>query len=61
VPLTPYLPLIALDGCDVSRCDRRAVPIVRAEQLGRVMLEKLAELLDEEQDADTRVRSRRAA
>jgi hypothetical protein len=36
------------------------VTIVDAKQLGGVMLEKLAELFDEEGGADTRVRSRRA-
>jgi cobaltochelatase CobT len=48
-------------GHDVTRYYRRAVTIVDAEQLGGVMLEKLAELFDEEQGANTRVRSRRAA
>ncbi|MBV9858930.1 MAG: cobaltochelatase subunit CobT [Alphaproteobacteria bacterium] len=46
-------------GHDVTRYYRRAVTIVDAEQLGGVMLEKLAELFDEE--GDTRIRSRRAA
>ncbi len=36
-------------GHDVTRYYRRAVTIVDAEQLGGVMLEKLAELFDEEQ------------
>jgi hypothetical protein len=40
---------------------RRAVTIVDAEQLGGVMLERLAELFEEDRGADTRVRSRRAA
>jgi hypothetical protein len=37
---------------------RRAVAIVDAEQLRGVMLEKLAELFDEERTSLTRVRSR---
>jgi cobaltochelatase CobT len=48
-------------GHDVTRYYRRAVTIVDAEQLGGVMLEKLAELFDEERSANTRVRSRRRA
>src|SRR5215472_2261804 len=48
-------------GHDVTRYYRRAVTIVDAEQLGGVMLEKLAELFDEEGGSDTRVRSRRRA
>jgi cobaltochelatase CobT len=48
-------------GHDVTRYYRRAVTIVDAEQLGGVMLEKLAELFDEDRAANTRVRSRRAA
>jgi cobaltochelatase CobT len=48
-------------GHDVTRYYRRAVTIVDAEQLGGVMLEKLAELFDEEPGAQTRVKSRRAA
>src|SRR5262249_8674810 len=48
-------------GHDVTRYYRRAVTIVDAEQLGGVMLEKLAELFDEEGGANTRVRSRRVA
>ena len=44
-------------GHDVTRYYRRAVTIVDAEQLGGVMLEKLAELFAEEGDK-TRVRSR---
>jgi len=48
-------------GHDVTRYYRRAVTIVDAEQLGGVMLEKLAELFDEDRGADTRVKSRRAA
>ena len=47
-------------GHDVTRYYRRAVTIVDAEQLGGVMLEKLAELFEEEGDK-TRVRSRRRA
>ena len=48
-------------GHDVTRYYRRAVSIVDAEQLGGVMLEKLAELFDEDRGSDTRVKSRRAA
>jgi cobaltochelatase CobT len=48
-------------GHDVTRYYRRAVTIVDAEQLGGVMLEKLAELFEEERGAQTRVRSRRRA
>ena len=48
-------------GHDVTRYYRRAVTIVDAEQLGGVMLEKLAELFDEERSSQTRVRSRRRA
>jgi len=48
-------------GHDVTRYYRRAVTIVDAEQLGGVMLEKLAELFDEDRGANTRVKSRRAA
>jgi cobaltochelatase CobT len=48
-------------GHDVTRYYRRAVTIVDAEQLGGVMLEKLAELFDEERTGQTRVRSRRRA
>jgi cobaltochelatase CobT len=48
-------------GHDVTRYYRRAVTIVDAEQLGGVMLEKLAELFDEDRSANTRVRSRRVA
>ena len=48
-------------GHDVTRYYRRAVTIVDAEQLGGVMLEKLAELFDEERSSQTRVRSRRVA
>jgi cobaltochelatase CobT len=43
----------------VTRYYRRAVTIVDAEQLGGVMLEKLAELFDEERSSQTRVRSHR--
>jgi cobaltochelatase CobT len=46
-------------GHDVTRYYRRAVTIVDAEQLGGVMLEKLAELFEEEEGAQTRVKSRR--
>jgi cobaltochelatase CobT len=48
-------------GHDVTRYYRRAVTIVDAEQLGGVMLERLAELFEEEKGASTRVKSRRAA
>jgi cobaltochelatase CobT len=48
-------------GHDVTRYYRRAVTIVDAEQLGGVMLEKLAELFDEDTGAHTRVKSRRRA
>jgi Cobalamin biosynthesis protein CobT VWA domain len=42
-------------GHDVTRYYRRA------EQMGGVMLERLAELFDEDRGSGTRVRSRRAA
>jgi cobaltochelatase CobT len=45
-------------GHDVTRYYRRAVTIVDAEQLGGAMLEKLAELFNED-DTDTRPRQRR--
>jgi cobaltochelatase CobT len=48
-------------GHDVTRYYRRAVTIVDAEQLGGVMLERLAELFEEERSSSTRVRSRHAA
>src|SRR5262249_36374415 len=48
-------------GHDVTRYYRRAVTIVDAEQLGGVMLERLAELFEEEKSSATRVRSRHAA
>ena len=48
-------------GHDVTRYYRRAVTIVDAEQLGGVMLERLADLFEEESAGRTRVRSRRAA
>src|SRR5579864_971902 len=48
-------------GHDVTRYYRRAVTIVDAEQLGGVMLERLADLFEEEDTAQHRVRSRRAA
>jgi cobaltochelatase CobT len=47
-------------GHDVTRYYRRAVTIVDAEQLGGVMLERLAELFDEEKGSQTRVKSRAA-
>jgi cobaltochelatase CobT len=48
-------------GHDVTRYYRRAITLVDAEQLGGVMLEKLAELFDEDRGSQTRVRSRRVA
>jgi cobaltochelatase CobT len=48
-------------GHDVTRYYRRAVTIVDAEQLGGVMLERLAELFEEENSGHHRVRSRRRA
>ena len=48
-------------GHDVTRYYRRAVTIVDAEQLGGVMLERLADLFEEEGTRTHRVRSRRAA
>jgi cobaltochelatase CobT len=48
-------------GHDVTRYYRRAVTIVDAEQLGGVMLERLADLFEEEGTSRHRVRSRRAA
>jgi cobaltochelatase CobT len=48
-------------GHDVTRYYRRAVTIVDAEQLGGVMLERLADLFEEETGGHTRVRSRRRA
>jgi cobaltochelatase CobT len=53
--------LIAIGiGHDVTRYYRRAVTIVDAEQLGGVMLEKLAELFDEETQGQGRPRRRAA-
>jgi cobaltochelatase CobT len=48
-------------GHDVTRYYRRAVTIVDAEQLGGVMMEKLAELFDEENTKPGLPRGRRAA
>jgi cobaltochelatase CobT len=48
-------------GHDVTRYYRRAVTIVDAEQLGGVMLERLADLFEEEGNGRHRVKSRRAA
>jgi cobaltochelatase CobT len=48
-------------GHDVTRYYRRAVTIVDAEQLGGTMMEKLAELFDEETSAGPGRRRRRAA
>jgi cobaltochelatase CobT len=47
-------------GHDVTRYYRRAVTIIDAEQLGGVMLEKLAELFDEEAPGQATPRRRRA-
>ena len=48
-------------GHDVTRYYRRAVTIVDAEQLGGVMLERLADLFEDEGAGRTRVKTRRAA
>ncbi len=48
-------------GHDVTRYYRRAVTIIDAEQLGGVMLEKLAELFDEETPGPAIPQRRRAA
>ncbi len=48
-------------GHDVTRYYRRAVTIVDAEQLGGVMLERLADLFEEENSGRTRVKSRSRA
>src|ERR1700751_2413181 len=48
-------------GHDVTRYYRRAVTIVDAEQLGGAMLEKLAELFDEDEQAVARPTRRRKA
>ena len=48
-------------GHDVTRYHRRAVTIVNAEQSGRVMLERLAELFDEDRSVNTHERTCRAA
>jgi cobaltochelatase CobT len=45
-------------GHDVTRYYRRAVTIVDAEQLGGTMLEKLAELFDEDEQPAARGRRR---
>jgi len=51
--------LIAIGiGHDVTRYYRRAVTIVDAEELGGAMTEKLAELFDEQAEAEPR-RTRR--
>ncbi len=47
-------------GHDVTRYYRRAVTIIDAEQLGGVMLEKLAELFDEEAPGQAIPQRRRA-
>ena len=47
-------------GHDVTRYYRRAVTIIDAEQLGGVMLEKLAELFDEEAPSQMAPQRRRA-
>ena len=50
--------LIAIGiGHDVTRYYRRAVTIVDAEQLGGTMMEKLAELFDEEESKPSRGRA----
>jgi cobaltochelatase CobT len=46
-------------GHDVTRYYRRAVTIVDAEQLGGTMLEKLAELFDEDEKDARPVRRRK--
>lgn len=48
-------------GHDVTRYYRRAVTIVDAEQLGGTMIDKLAELFDEEVTAGSVVPVRRTA
>ncbi|KQW81962.1 cobaltochelatase subunit CobT [Brevundimonas sp. Root1279] len=54
--------LIAIGiGHDVTRWYRRAVTIVDVEQLGGVMIEKLAELFDSEAKAAPKQRRRKAA
>jgi len=61
---TSPVELIAIGiGHDVTRYYRRAVTIVDAEQLGGVMMEKLAELFDDDPRAmpTGRVGVRRAA
>ena len=45
----------------MTRYYRRAVTIVDAEQLGGVMLERLADLFEEEGAGRTRVKSRHRA
>ena len=59
IEATSPVELIAIGiGHDVTRYYRRAVSIVDAEQLGDAMLEKLAELFDE--DPGAKVEARRA-
>ncbi|MBM3601708.1 MAG: cobaltochelatase subunit CobT [Alphaproteobacteria bacterium] len=54
--------LIAIGiGHDVTRYYRRAVTIVDAEQLGGTMMEKLAELFDEDDQPNTRRTARKRA
>jgi cobaltochelatase CobT len=48
-------------GHDVTRYYRRAVTIVDAEQLGGTMMEKLAELFDEQDQNPRAAASRRRA
>jgi cobaltochelatase CobT len=48
-------------GHDVTRYYRRAVTIVDAEQLGGTMMEKLAELFDEDDEPKTRKATQRRA
>jgi cobaltochelatase CobT len=47
-------------GHDVTRYYRRAITLVDAEQLGGAIVEKLAELFDEEPKADQAQRERQA-
>ncbi len=46
-------------GLDVTRYYRRAVTIMDAEQLGGAMMDRLAELCDEDDAPATRKRERR--
>ena len=61
IELRSPVELIAIGiGHDVTRYYRRAVTIIDAEQLGGVMLEKLAELFDEEASGQAVPQRRRA-